>query len=64
MDILSSIWHVGAGIIVGLSLALGAWSAGAWSDHRRSPPEDIAQDAGAVTPRTHRTAHSAPTPKA
>jgi hypothetical protein len=62
MDILSSMWHVAAGMIVGISLTFGAWSAGTRSD-RRAPPEDVAQDAKAVTQRMHRTAHTSPTPK-
>jgi hypothetical protein len=63
MDSLSCIWHVGAGMIVGLSLSFGAWSAGARSD-RRAPPKAVAQDADTVTARMHRTTRTAPTPKA
>ena len=63
MDSISWIWHIGAGMIVGLSLAFAAWSAGERND-RRAPPNDVVQEGDAVTPRGHRTAHTAPIRKA
>jgi hypothetical protein len=62
MESLSSIWHVGMGMIVGLARTLGAWSAASRGD-RRGDAHGHRRDPDAVTSPRHRTVHTAPTPK-
>ncbi len=63
MESLSWVWHVGAGMIVGLSLTFGAWSAAALND-RTATMGDSRRNVDRFTRRAaHHTARSAPTPR-
>jgi hypothetical protein len=62
MESVSWIWQVGAGMLAGLAVCLGAWSAAVRSD-RRSVADDNRRNGNAVTSPLHHKAHTAPTPR-
>lgn len=63
MASLSWVWHVGAGMIVGLALTFGAWFAVARSNRVPTTDDSLGNVDRFIARGAHHTARSAPTPK-